>query len=249
MKLKLSILLILSGISFPTKSQNKTVHTNMLWEGYYNTFLIDKKFSLLSDAQIRTREWAQHWSQMLVRSGLTYKVNEHVSITGGFAFFKNAQYANKELFLKNEYRPWQELFYQSKLKKIKLTQRLRTEQRFQQQLIDDQISKTYQYIFRLRYRFEALFPLRSNKIALLVANEIMVNPGYINNNLFFDQNRTFAGMNIKIQSNTALQFQYVKIFQWHSNTRMLENQDVIRVNVFQQLSYRKKISKSKKRSV
>lgn len=249
MKLKLSILFILGGMPFSTKSQHKTVHTNMLWAGYYNTFYIDKKWSLLSDAQIRTREWAQHWSQMLVRSGLSYKVNEHVSITGGFAFFKNAQYANKELFLKNEYRPWQEFFYQSKLKKISLTQRLRTEQRFQQQLINDQISKTYQYIFRLRYRFEAQFPLRSNKIALLIANEIMVNPGYINNSLFFDQNRSFAGLNIKLQANTALQFQYVKIFQWRNNTRVLENQNVVRVNVFQQLSYRKNISKNKKRPV
>lgn len=249
MKLKLSILLILVGIPFATKSQHKTVHTNMLWEGYYNTFFIDKKWSLLSDAQIRTREWAQHWSQLLVRSGMSYKVNEHVSITGGFAFFKNAQYVNKDLFLKNEFRPWQELFYQSKIKKISLSQRLRTEQRFQQQLTNDEISKTYQYVFRLRYRFEALFPLRSNKIAFLVANEIMVNPGYISNPSFFDQNRTFAGMNIKIQSNTALQFQYVKIFQWHNNTQVLENQDLIRVNVFEQLSYRKKISKNKKRSV
>ncbi|MDQ2721040.1 MAG: DUF2490 domain-containing protein [Bacteroidota bacterium] len=233
---------------FSIKSQHKTVHTNMLWEGYYNSFPIDKKFSLLSDAQIRTREWSQHWSQMLVRSGLSYKVNEQIAVTGGFAFFKNAQYANKELFLKNEYRPWQEFFYQSKLKKINLTQRLRTEQRFQQQIINDQISKTYQYIFRLRYRFEAQFPLRSNIIAFLVANEIMVNPGHINNTLFFDQNRSFAGINIKMQPNTALQFQYVKIFQWHSTTRVLENQDVIRVNVFQQLSSKKNI-KNKKRFV
>jgi hypothetical protein len=77
----------------------------------------------------------------------------------------------------------------------------------------------------------------------------MVNPGYINNTLFFDQNRTFAGMNIKILANSALQFQYVKIFQWHSNTQVMENQDVFRVNLFQQLSYRKKISKNKKRTV
>ncbi|MEO8854241.1 MAG: DUF2490 domain-containing protein, partial [Ginsengibacter sp.] len=196
-----------------------------------------------------TREWAQHWSQMLVRSGLSYKVNEHFSVTGGFAFFKNAQYDHKNLFLKNEYRPWQELFYQVKLKKINLTQRLRTEQRFQQQVVNDQLTKKYQYIFRLRYRCEAQFPLKSNKMAFLVANEIMVNPGYTNKTLFLDQNRSFAGLNIKLKENTALQFQYVKIFQWHSNTRILENQDILRLNLFQQLSYRKQISKNKKRAV
>lgn len=239
----------MAAIPFASKSQHKTEHTNMVWVGYYNTVSINKKWSLLSDAQIRTREWAQHWSQMLVRSGLSYKVNEHVSITGGFAFFKNAQYANKDLFLKNEYRPWQEFYYRLKLKKINLTQRLRTEERFQQQVINGQLTKNYQYIFRLRYRCEALFPLKSNKMAFLVANEIMVNPGYINKALFFDQNRTFAGLNVKLKENTALQFQYVKIFQRHSNTRIIENQDVLRVNLFQQLSYRKQISKNKKRAV
>lgn len=239
----------MSGIPFAAKAQHKISHTNMVWEGYYNTFSIDKKWSLLSDAQVRTRDWTQHWSQMLVRSGLSYKVNENVSITAGFAFFKNAQYFNKDLFLKNEYRPWQEFYYQLKLKKVNFTQRLRTEQRFQQQVVNDQLTKKYQYIFRLRYRCEVLFPLKSNKIAFLVANEIMVNPGNLNSSLFFDQNRSFAGINIKLQANTALQFQYVKIFQWHINTRLLENQDVLRINLVQQLSYKKNISKNKKRSV
>jgi len=249
LKQGITIFLIVVGIPFATKSQYKTEHTNMVWEGYYNTFSINKKWSLLSDAQRRTREWTQHWSQLLVRSGLSYKVNEHVSVTGGFAFFKNAQYADKDLLLKNEYRPWQELFYQVKLNKFNLTQRLRTEQRFQQQVINNELTKKYSFIFRLRYRCEALFPLKSNKMTFLVANEIMVNPGYISNTLFFDQNRTFAGLNIRMKENTALQFQYVKIFQWHSTSRILEKQDVLRVNLFQQLSYRKQISKQKKRTV
>lgn len=240
MNVRNTIFFIVAGIPFAAKSQHKTEHTNMLWEGYYNTFSINKNWSLLSDAQLRTRDWIQHWSQMLVRSGLSYKVNEHVSITAGFAFFKNVQYINKYLFLKNEYRPWQEFYYLVKFKKIKFTQRLRTEERFQQQVISNQLSKKYSYIFRMRYRSEALFPLKSNKIAFLVANEIMVNPGNLNNSAFFDQNRTFAGINIKLQANTALQFQYVKIFQWHNNSSEMENQNVVRVNFIQQFKYLRK---------
>lgn len=221
----------------------------MVWAGYYSTFSIDKNWSVLSDAQVRTREWTQQWSQMLVRSGLSYKVNQRISITGGFAFFKNAQYVNKDLLLKNEYRPWQEFYYQSKLKKITFTQRLRTEERFQQQVINQELSKKYQYIFRLRYRLEAQYPLKSNKIAFLLANEMMVNPGYISHRLFFDQNRSFAGINMKLYASTSLQLQYVKIFQWHSNNQVLENQDILRVNLFQQLTSRKHSGKNKKPTV
>jgi hypothetical protein len=247
--LRLSIFLIMGGIPLASLAQHNTSHTNMVWVGYYNTFSINKNWSLLTDAQIRTREWTRNWSQMLVRSGLNYRINDRLSITGGFAFFKNAQYADKRPIFKNEFRPWQELVYQSKLKMVNLTQRLRGEQRFQQQVINDQKTQTSQFFFRLRYRFEAQLPLQSNKLAFLVADEIMVNPGYIHNALFFDQNRSFAGLNIKLQANTALQLQYVKIFQLRSNGPLLENQDVVRVNLVQKFSYKKNINKSKTRPV
>lgn len=111
---------------FALKAQHKTARTNMLWEGYYNTVTFNKDWSLLSDAQIRTRDWTRQWSQILVRSGLNYKINNHIAITGGFAFFKNAKYANKELFLKKEWRPGQEFSYRVKLHKRNFIRRIGT---------------------------------------------------------------------------------------------------------------------------
>ena len=220
-------------------AQHTTQHTNMLWAGYYNTIRVNKKWAIASDAQLRTKNWADEWSQLLVRTGLTYSFNSNFSITGGLAFFKNAHYADKELLLKNEWRPWQELSYQLALHRINLLQRLRTEQRFLQEVVNNKKINSYQYIFRLRYKFEWQFPLQENNIRLLIGNEIMVNPDYINNTLFFDQNRTSAGINFKLNSNTNLQCQYIKIFQWHSNTKILEDQNVFRVNVIQQFNFKK----------
>lgn len=211
----------------------------MLWEGYYNTVQLNKNCSLSNDAQIRTRDWTRQWSQILVRSGLNYKINKHISLTGGFAFFKNAQYANKELLLKNEWRPWQEFSYQAKLHKINFAQRLRTEQRFLQQVVNNEKTNDYQYIFRLRYRLEFQIPFEENKIIFLAGNEVLVNPQYLNNSMFFDQNRTFAGVNFRINSNSSLQFQYLKILQWHSNTSVLDDQNIIRINLLQQFNFRK----------
>jgi hypothetical protein len=226
-------------LPFASNAQHKTTHTNMLWEGYYNTMNFNKTWSLLSDAQIRTRDWTKQWSQILVRSGLNYKINDHTAVTAGFAFFKNAQYSNKELFLKNEWRPWQEFSYQVKLHKINFSQRLRTEQRFLQQVVNNEKANDYQYIFRLRYRFEFQMPLKENNIIILAGNEVLVNPEYLNNSLFFDQNRAFAGLNCKVNSNSTFQFQYVKIFQWHSNTSVLDDQNVFRINLLQQFNLRK----------
>ncbi len=219
-------------------AQHKTDHTNMLWTGYYNTVRFNKKWSLVSDAQLRTRDWAEKWSQLLVRSGLNYSFNDHIAATGGLAFFKNAQYVEKQLFLKNEWRPWQEISYQVKLNKINFTQRIRTEQRFLQQLINNNLTKTYQYTFRLRYRFDVQFPLQE-KLKALMGNEVMINPRFINTNRFFDQDRIFAGVNYKLADRTSLQFQYLKIFQWHSNTSVLENENVLRLNIYQQFNFKK----------
>ncbi|MEJ7671666.1 MAG: DUF2490 domain-containing protein [Chitinophagaceae bacterium] len=213
----------------------------MLWAGYYNTVRFNKNWSLVSDAQLRTRDWSEKWSQLLVRSGVSYTFNEHIAVTGGLAFFKNAQYAEKLLFLKNEWRPWQEFSYQVKLNKINFIQRVRTEQRFLQQVVNNKKSEHYEFTFRLRYRFDWQFPLKENNLKLLIGNEVLINPGFINTTHFFDQNRTFAGLQFKLFSNTSLQSQYLKIFQWRSNASVLEDQNVFRVNIYQQFNFRENL--------
>jgi hypothetical protein len=230
-------------ITFPLAStaQHTVQHSNLLWGGYYNTLVFDKNWSLVTDAQARTKYWTDEWSQILIRSGLSYKLSDHFKMIGGFAFFKNAQYVNKELFLKNEWRPWQEVLYETALNKINLSQRLRTEQRFLQRVIDDHLTDKYEYVFRLRYRFDWQFPLKKNNIRLLLGNEVMINPWYVNNTRFFDQNRTSAGLNFKLVPGTSLQLQYLKIFLWRSNTSILEDQNVFRINIYQQFNFKKQL--------
>lgn len=218
-----------------SKGQHTTEHTNVLWASYNNIIQFNKKFSLVNDAQVRTKDWTKKWLLYGVRSGLRYSFNDHAAITGGFTLFRSAQYFGKEFFFKNEWRPWEEFSYQLKLRKINLLQRLRTEQRFLQQVVNNTKSRKYNYIFRLRYRFEWQFPLK-NGIILSLGDEILVNPSYLNNSLFFDQNRTFCGINFKLSENATLQSQYLKIYQWHSNTSALEGQNAFRVNIYQQFN-------------
>ena len=216
-------------------AQHKTVHDNLLWVGYYNTIQLNNHLSIVSDAQLRSRDWVKQWSQILVRSGLSYSFDNNFVITGGMAFFKNAQYLNTLLFLKNEWRPWQEISYQIKSRKTDLTQRLRTEQRFLQQVLNNKLTDRYEYIFRLRYRIEWQLPL-SEDFKFGLGNEVLVNPRYLQNNRFFDQNRTFAGISFTVSPSTSLQFQYLKIFQWRSNLSELEKQDILRLNLNQKIN-------------
>lgn len=242
---KQHIAFIIFFMPVASTAQHTTVHTNILWAGYGNTIRFNKKWSLINDVQLRTKDWADKWLLYGLRTGLNYNINEHLAATVGLTLFESAQYEERDLFFKNEWRPWEQISYQLKIKKINLLQRLRTEQRFLQQVVNNRKVNIYQYIFRLRYRFEWQFPLTENTITLIAGNEILVNPGYLNNTLFFDQNRTFAGINFKLSTTTNLQCQYLKIFQWHSNTSVLEDQNAFRINVYQQFNTRK-IHKSNK---
>ena len=233
-------------IPLSTKAQpHTTIHTNVLWMGYGSMIRFHKKWSVMNDVQLRTTNWADKWLLYGFRAGLNYDITRSVAVAAGLTLFEGAQYAGEDLFFKNEWRPWEEISCQVSLKKINLSQRLRTEQRFLQQVVDNRKTKNYQYIFRVRYRFEWQFPLKENKIKLLAGNEIFLNPGYLSNSLFFDQNRAFTGLSFKLSSNTNLQGQYLKIFQWRSNTSVLEDQNAFRVNIYQQFRTRK-FNKSRK---
>jgi hypothetical protein len=222
-----------------SRAQHTTKHINILWAGYNNTLRFNKKWSLVTDAQVRTSNWAGKWLLYGIRSGANYSFNDRLALESGFLLFRTAQYVGKDFFFKNEWRPWEGVTYNIKIKKSNLFQRLRTEQRFLQKTVDNKKVNSYQYIFRVRYRFEYQTPLEKNIIKLSFGNEIFVNPGYVNNTLFFDQNRTFAGLNFKLGSNSILQTQYIKIFQWRSSTSVLEDQNAIRVNLVQQFNLKK----------
>lgn len=227
------IALIFFVIPIISKGQHRTTHTNMLWLGYYQTIQFNKNWSLLSDAQLRIREWTDEWSQILVRSGLNYSFNDKSAVTGGFSFFKNAHYEKTSL-LKNEWRPWQEFSCQLKSGKINLTQRLRTEERFLQQVVDKNLSDQYEYVFRLRYRVDGHVSLNKD-FKLGIGNEVLVNPGYFQNTRFFDQDRLFVGIYYSIRLSTIIQLQYLKIFQWRSNLNEIEDQNNIRINVIKKI--------------
>ncbi|MEP6927256.1 MAG: DUF2490 domain-containing protein [Ginsengibacter sp.] len=229
------IILLMPAI---VKAQHTTRHYNVLWVAYNNTLHFNTKWSLVNDAQVRTTDWANKWLLYAVRSGLSYNVNKRLAFTSGFTLFRTAQYNGKDFFFKNEWRPYEEVSYNLVLNRTNFYQRLRTEQRFLQQTANNKKTNDYTYIFRLRYRFEWQFPLKEN-IKLLVGNEVFINPGYINNTLFFDQNRTFAGLNFKLNSHSVLQSQYIKIFQWRSTASVLEDQNVIRINFVQQFNLKR----------
>lgn len=224
-------------------AQQSVKRYNILWASYNNTYHFNKRWSSLFDAQVRTVDWANKWLLYALRGGVFYNINDKLATGAGFTVFRTAQYEGNDYFFKNEWRSWEEASYNLNLsKKINFFQRLRMEQRFLQQTAGDKKISSYQYILRTRYRIEWTFPLIGNEIKLLIGNEVFINPGYTNTQLFFDQNRTFGGLAFRLNSSSILQAQYIKIYQWSNPISLLEDQNVIRFNFVQQFS--RKVFKS-----
>jgi hypothetical protein len=240
--MKKIVLVMLVVVPFLVNGQNRTVHTNMIWAGYFNTLHFNDRWALMSDFQIRTKDWTRQWSQVVLRSGGQYSLNRKATLSAGLSWFKNAAYTNKDVIFRNEWRPWEEFSYKSFLNKknnLFLIHRVRTEQRFiEQPMVNGE--SDYSFVFRFRYKIELQFPLGIDQLSASVANEIMVNPADISNSNFFDQNRIFAGVNWKVSDHVVLQWQYLKILQRRNALDLLEDQDVLRFNVRHDINFKKK---------
>ena len=202
-----------------------------LWAGYYNSIKVNNRFTVNSDLQLRTTEWYRHLSQVLARTGLTYKLSSHFAATAGFADFA---FFSKDRISKNEYRPWEELSAQLNAGSYRITQRLRIEQRIFQHVENETSTAAYNFNHRFRYRIDLLKPLHvvseERRTDLQLGNEIMLNAGDVKS--YFDQNRTWLGLQYTLNRHIALQLQYVFILQQTSSHSAPEQIHVIRFNVY-----------------
>jgi hypothetical protein len=234
----LIVSLVLISESFAQATAPSVVKDNMLWLGYYNSIVLNSKWSINSDIQFRTKNEIKHYSQALIRTDVSYIPKERITISLGLAHFR---YFITDEKTRGEWRPWQELKLTDKIGNCKLTHRLRVEQRFNETVKNSEATNDYQFNFRFRYRFDLRYPLTKekeagNNLSVLVGNEIMVNAGNTISYNYFDQDRLYAGINYEINKKVSLQLQYMHIWQQASNGLSLNSNEVLRFNIYHTIS-------------
>lgn len=230
--------LILINDSVAQNASPVIVKDNMLWLGYYNSIIINSKWSVNSDLQFRTKNEVKDYSQALVRADVSYKLKDRLTISVGFAHFR--YFLTKEK-TRGEWRPWQELKLTDKVGNCKLTHRLRVEQRFNETVKNSEATNNYQFNFRFRYRLDLRYPVikekeTGNNLFLLVGNEVMVNAGNNINYNYFDQDRLYAGINYELNKKVSFQIQYMHVWQQASNGLTLYSNNVLRFNIYHTIS-------------
>jgi hypothetical protein len=151
-------------------ANREIVNQSVEWFGATANVKVSKRFSVQMDGQFRfARQWER--SQHMVRAGLEYHINDHLSIVPfGYVYVWNYLYGKQPAaFENNEYRLWQQVFFKHSAGRIKVDHRLRLEQRFiQARSLSDEGDIIYHGYDtrqnRLRYRIMGRIAL--NNIAI-----------------------------------------------------------------------------------
>jgi hypothetical protein len=246
-KIVLTVLSFTGCISIPAQTTKSTEHVNQIWAAYYNQTRFSNKWGMWAEAQIRTKEdFATNFSTAIARFGLTYYLSDNAKLTAGYAFVNAFPAEAHKNISQPEHRPWQQLQWHTKYQKLRLMQWFRLEERFRRKIAnDDNLAEGYNFNWRMRYNFLAMFPLNKKNFAphtlsLVLNDEVHVNFGKQIVNNYFDQNRAFIGFAFHTNATDNLQFGYMNLFQQLPAGNRYRSLHVARVFYFHNLDVRKK---------
>lgn len=211
---------------------------NQLWVGYMTTAKLSDHYSLWNDAHFATNNF------LILRHGLTYKINDNINVTGGFAW-GYLNFGSDNDLKRLELRPWSQIFWTSKPHpNWQIQQRIRYDARFKQssshgELLDGE----YDFNHRVRYMVGARVsidgkPLNSNSTFLAFNNETLLNFGDIIKKNNLDQNRTsvFIGKNF---GKSTVQVGYMYRFVPQSADFTYKHYHSLTIWIFQNFDFRK----------
>ncbi|MFN3756787.1 MAG: DUF2490 domain-containing protein [Flavobacterium sp.] len=200
-------------LTFYGYSQTQLPNKNGYWIAYTGDNKVSQRFGLHTEVQMRNLFNSESVETQLYRLGVNYYFKPTTMFTLGYGFIFNEP--NEEYLMASpthEHRIWQQLLLRQKSKNLFLEHRYRLEQRF----IENKDSGVDREEHRLRYRFQAIFPLYSlnpvlRHLFLIGNNEVMIN-FRSDPNLIFDRNRLFVGAGYQVSPKLNFQMGYLNQF-------------------------------------
>lgn len=211
----------------------------MSWFSVNTTARIADKWSITADVHQRRNNFLSDASFHLVRAGITYHINEQLSVNAGYAHLWLAlnyhDYAN-------ENRIYQQLQLSTKKGRLSILQRLRNEQRWQQRTLNGQKQDGYKFSDRVRYLLNLNISLsKDHRIpSLVLADELCVQFGKEIVFNTFDQNRIFIGIKQSITKHLSFDTGYMLVNQQKASGSAYDENHTYRLFFYYTPDLRKK---------
>ncbi len=212
MKLKVALCIIAIKISFVNLV---LAQTNELsgWAAWFHTQRFNKHWGMAFDGHLRSGHHAEYFKTVLLRPSINYYFgNKNVVI--GYAYL-GANSRNEELIT---FRPESRLFEQlTIIQKAGTNNQITHRFRLEQRSLGETATQQSVFSHRFRYFVRGIVPFNKTQTPfgqgyyLALQDEIFVNVQNKNqvNKHLFDQNRVFAGVGHRFNSNVDLEAGYV----------------------------------------
>lgn len=245
--ISISIILILSCINVQAQAPSKQINEQgQVWLAYFNQTRLSEKFSLWLDVHARRADLLDRWSTTIVRPGITYHLPHHINFTAGYAYVSHFPVPGLET-VRPEHRPWQQISWTHRARKIQTLQWLRFEQRFNRKTANDALLEGYNFNYRLRDLFTLLLPLKGEYIEpktpfFILNDEVHINAGKQIIYNYFDQNRFFLGFGYQFTRTLNAQLGYMNLFGQLPSGNHFNNNHTIRLFFFNNIDLRRKVN-------
>jgi nucleoside-specific outer membrane channel protein Tsx len=203
---KLSIILAFLAVPFLGFSQENGSGN---WLVYIGSKQLNSKWNLHHEIQYRNYNTIGNLEQLLLRTGLGYKVGEKSNLLLGYGYINSENYTGNEddKVTVEEHRIFQQFITKHTIGKLSLQHRYRFEQRF--------VASDFKT--RFRYFLGLNIPFKDSKYYLSSYNEIFLN-GASN---VFDRNRVYGGLGYKVSEGIKLEVGYMnQIFETSSRDQI-----------------------------
>jgi hypothetical protein len=196
-------------------SQEDFIYENQVWVGYITSARVSDRISIWNDAHFVPESF------LILRTGATYHFNfsEKVKGSSTLGFARLWLYSRNDLTpTRNEFRPWGQTTAAFNIKKFTISNRLRYDARFRQEVEDNILLDTYQFNWRLRYFLMIKYPIainneKSTEWYSYAYNEILYDLGKnVTNGFRLNQNRFTIGIGYKFD-NMRIQLGYLNMIK------------------------------------
>lgn len=185
------------------------------WGSLNSTTRITDRWGVVADFHIRRNDFVADPSFYFVRFGSNIWLTERLTLTLGYAHMWKANEQEDEFLWTDEDRIYQQLQYVSKIARATMVQRVRNEQRWQEQTSAEGRS----FSDRVRYLLSFTIPVWKKPAlpSLVFSDEILIQFGSSITSNTFDQNRFFAGIKKNLSPSWSFDFGYMPIYQEKSD--------------------------------
>ena len=181
--------------SLLAQSSRNVQRGNFQWLQYFNHSRLSEKWTFLLDGGYRWGSGFSIRSQYIVRAAFGYRLGAYSSVSVGFA---HLGFYGTDGIAQLEYRPHQQFRTAHFLGKVRLSHRVRAEQRFFKEVENGKLTGNTSFNHRFRYLFMFKIPLLASEtregrqLSAFVGNEILLRAGKDVQGTFA-QNRILVG--------------------------------------------------------